>query len=55
MKEDNKKLDTKIDNLDKKLLTLKFETKNLNNSVNEFRVKMKSSINRVENRLDKIR
>ncbi|WP_420025772.1 hypothetical protein [Borreliella valaisiana] len=54
LKEDNKKLDTGIDKLDKRLLTLEVETKNLNNSVNEVRADMKSSLNRVENRLDKI-
>ncbi|MBB6043440.1 hypothetical protein QIA34_04950 (plasmid) [Borreliella yangtzensis] len=68
LKEDNKKLDTRIDkldtridkldtridNLDKRLLTLEVESKNLNNSVNEVRSEMKSYLNRVENRLDKI-
>lgn len=57
LKEDNKKLDikvdnlgTKVDNLDKRVLTLKVETKNLVTSVNEVKIRLE----RVETRLDKI-
>ncbi|WLN24792.1 hypothetical protein [Borreliella bavariensis] len=57
LKEDNKKLDIKVDNLgskvdvlDKRVLTLEVETKNLVNSVNE----VKTRLYRVKTRLDKI-
>ncbi|MBB5141625.1 hypothetical protein [Borreliella afzelii] len=50
LKEDNKKLDIKIDKLDKRVLTLEVETKNLITSVNE----VKTRLDRVETRLDKI-